>query len=98
MEKNEYIKTLNVAGKEVKLGLNDYGQCYFIEWVDEDGKEQSMGLGTYNSHYLEDIYYLFDPEYKALKKKELWGDYMTPKEYDRWLEYGKLFKKEYELS
>lgn len=71
MKKEEYVKTLNICGKEIQLGLDDYGQCYFIEWIDDEGREQSTGLGTYNFHYLEDIYYLFDPEYKNLARKEI---------------------------
>ena len=46
MKPDEYIKTLNVGGKEIKLGLDDYGQCYFIEWVDDNGKTQETRLGN----------------------------------------------------
>ena len=95
MKKDEYIKTLNIADKEIQLGLDDYGQCYFIEWIDDSGEKQSTGLGTYNANYLQDIYYLFDPEYKELSRKAMWGDYMTPEEKNKLHEYCEIFDKEY---
>ena len=97
MKKDEYIKTLNVGGKEIKLGLDDYGQCYFIEWTDDLGLHHEMGLGTYNFNYMEDIYCMFDEEYRELSRKDLFGEYMTPEENDKWLEYKKLFEKEYKF-
>lgn len=96
MTENEYIKTLNINGREIKLGLDDCGQCYFIEW-EENGKTKDVGLGTYNFHYMEEIYYMFDPIFKELAKKDLYGDEMTPEENKKWLEYKKIFNKEYEL-
>ena len=94
MKPDEYIKTLNVGGKEIKLGLDDYGQCYFIEWVDDNGKTQETGLGTYNFHYMEDIYYMFDEKYKELSRKELFGD-LTDKDWNELRKYEKMFEKEY---
>lgn len=91
---NEYIKTLNVGGYRINLSLDDYGQCYFIEWVDKDGKKKSTGLGAYNTHYMEDIYYMFDERYKELSRKEMFGQIST----SEWLElekYEKLFEEEY---
>lgn len=94
MNSDEYVKTFNIAGKEIKLGIDDYGQCYFVEW-EEDGKIREMGLGTYNFHYMEDIYYLFDPIYKKLVKKDLNGEKMTPEEYSEWIKYKRIFEEEY---
>lgn len=94
MKKEEYIKTLNVDGTKVNLGLDDCGQCYFIEWTDKSGKKKSTGLGTYNTHYMEDIYYMFDERYKELSKKEMFGEISPPE----WLElekYERLFEEEY---
>jgi len=96
MTKEEYVKTLNINNQEIKLGLDDYGQCYFIEW-EENGETKDMGLGTYNFHYIEEIYYMFDPVFKELTKKNLYGDEMSPEEQNKWLEYKKIFDKEYEL-
>lgn len=94
MTSEEYIKTFNINGKEIKLGLDDYGQCYFIEWIDDNGETQETGLGTYNFHYMEEIYYLFDEKYKDLVRKEMFGGISSPE----WLElekYDKMFKEEY---
>ena len=94
MTKEEYVKTLNVGGHEIKLGLDDYGQCYFIEWTDENGEKKSAGLGTYNFHYMESIYYMFDERYKNLLRKETFGEISSPE----WLElekYDKIFEEEY---
>ena len=96
MTKEEYIKTLNISGHEIKLGLDDYGQCYFIEW-EENGKIRDMGLGTYNFHYMEEIYYMFDPVFKELAKKDLYGEEMTSEEQNKWLEYKNLFNEESEI-
>lgn len=95
MKSEEYIKTINVGGKEIKLGLDDYGQCYIIEWADENGETKETGLGAYNTHYMEDIYYMFDERYKELSRKEMFGEISSPE----WLElerYEKLFDEEYE--
>lgn len=94
MRTEEYIKTINVDGKEIKLGFNDYNQCYFIEWTDENGIVQETGLGAFNSNYMDDIYYLFDEKYKALTKKELFGD-LTDKDWNELRKYDKMFEEEY---
>jgi hypothetical protein len=94
MKKEEYVKTFEVNGTKVDLGLDDYGQCYFIEWVDKNGDKKSTSLGTYNFHYMEDIYYLFDERYKELSRKEMFGEISSPE----WLElekYDKIFEEEY---
>lgn len=93
MTKDEYIKTLNVCGKEVQLGLDDYGQCYFIEW-EENGETRSMGLGTYNFNYMSEIYSLFDPVYSSLLGKYLFGKPLTLEEESKLKEYEDLFIKE----
>ena len=57
----DYIETLHILGKDVKVGLDDNGQCFYFEYTDDDGNEQQIGCGTYNTQYLEEIYGYFDP-------------------------------------
>ena len=59
MTEEEYVETLNINGHIIKLGIDDYGQQYFIEWEDSDGKHE-MGLGAYNLNYMSDILHIFD--------------------------------------
>ena len=61
MTKQEYIETLYINGIKVDVGIDDYGQCYFFEYTDENGQFNSIGCGTYNEWYLEEIYYYLDP-------------------------------------
>lgn len=65
MTDEEYIKTLTVNGQKIDLGLDDYGQQYFIEWEDEEGKHES-GLGAYNLDYMSSILHMFDPDYRRI--------------------------------
>ena len=95
MKDSEYVKTFNINGKEIKLGLDDYGQCYFIEWVDDFGNTQETSLGTYNFRYMEDIYYLFDPHYKELIRKDLFDGLMASEDYNELRKYDKMFEEEY---
>lgn len=95
MDSNDYIKTLTVNGKEIKLGMDDYGQCYFIEWEEPDGKIMDTSLGTYNLHYMESVYHMFDPVYKQLSRKDLFGEEFTEAEQKLWDEYMRMFEEEY---
>lgn len=97
MDTNQYIKTFTINGHEIKLGLDDYGQCYFIEWTDENGNKQDTGLGTYNFHYMEEIYYRFDPIYKSLARKEIYCEELTEEEKVLWKRYQDLFEEEYKM-
>ena len=47
MKKSEYVKTITIKDQEIRIGKDDYGQCYFVEWTDDEGSHE-MGLGTYN--------------------------------------------------
>lgn len=94
MTQEEFVKTFNICGTKVDLGLDDYGQCYFIEW-EENGEKKEMGLGTYCFDYLEQIYYLFDPRYQELSKKDLYGE-LTDAEWNEYCRYHDMFDKEYE--
>lgn len=94
MKKEDYFKTFEVNGVKIDVGLDDYGQCYYIEW-EENGEKKSTGLGTYNFYYLDAIYHMFDPVYRELNKKEMFGEDMTPEEIKKLEEYRALFRKEY---
>lgn len=70
MKDSEYIETVTVLGKEIKIGMDDYGQCYFFEYVDDDGTTQCQCCGTYNTDYLEEVYDFFDHKGTAIS---IWG-------------------------
>lgn len=51
MKQEEYIKTIVVYGKMVNVGMDDYGQQYFIEFVNSKGELEEFGCGSYNFDY-----------------------------------------------
>ena len=57
MKKEEYVETKVINGHMVNIGLDDYGQCYFFEFVDPDGELREVSCGTYNFNYEEEIEY-----------------------------------------
>ena len=61
MKANEYFKTIVVYGKMVNVGMDDPGQQYFLEYVNDNGELVEMGCGAYN----------FDYERHS---REIWGD------------------------
>ena len=62
MKQEEYIKTIVYNGQMINIGLNDYGQTYFIEYV-EDGELKEECVGAYVAEYEDYIEYKFgDPE------------------------------------
>ena len=95
MTSEEYIKTINVNGIEIKLGLDDYGQQYFIEWEDSEGKHET-GLGAYNTNYMLYILYTFDPEYKRISKEILNGIKLSEEDNIKFKYYTDLISKEYD--
>ena len=54
MKQEEYVKTIIVYGKMVNIGMDDCGQQYFIEFVNDKGELEELGCGTYNFDY-EDV-------------------------------------------
>ena len=52
MKQSEYIKTIVYNDRMINLGLDDYGQTYFIEYV-EDGElvEELIGPFFYDYEY-----------------------------------------------
>lgn len=55
MKKSEYVKTVVLGGKMINIGLDDYGQCYFFEFVDQNGELKEMSCGTYCFDYMQEI-------------------------------------------
>ena len=94
MTSDEYIKTIRVKDLDVDLGMDDYGQSYFIEWEDDEGRHE-MSVGSYNTDYLSTILHYCDPEYKRLWEKMLLGQLLTDQEKDQWEQYQKMIDDEY---
>ena len=62
MKKEEYVATFIYNGNKeqmVHLGMDDYGQCYFVMFEFEN-EIKEMGCGTYNFDYLDCVYYVFE--------------------------------------
>ena len=58
MKQEEYVRTIAYKVRMFNLGLDDYGQQYFIEYVDSEGNLQEFGVGAYCSDYMEAIEYI----------------------------------------
>lgn len=58
MKKEEYVTTVVYNGHLINVGIDDYGQQYFLEYL-KDGKLEEVGCGAYNSEYMQEIEYLF---------------------------------------
>ena len=53
MRDNEYITSLKLNNQLVNIGLDDNGQCYFVEYVDpKTGEDKQVSLGSYNMEYI----------------------------------------------
>ena len=50
MTREEFVENIVIGNKLISVGLDDYGQCYFIEWA-EDGKIKEESCGSYNFNY-----------------------------------------------
>lgn len=87
MDKNEFVRKLTINGIDIDVGKDDYGQCYFFEYKDENGNLKTESMGTYNIDYVKFCYYFFNPEYRALFKKDLYGDEMTEEEWSKYNSY-----------
>ena len=59
MTHGQYVKTVIYNGHMVNVGLDDAGQCYFLEYLDDDGKLAEISCGAYNHDYQYFIEYLF---------------------------------------
>ena len=58
MTDKEYVTSYVIGDRLVNVGLDDYGQCYFIEWAD-NGELKQDSCGSYNHNYKEYIEYKF---------------------------------------
>ena len=71
MKANEYVKTLVVYGKMVNIGMDDYGQQYFIEYVDNNGDLVEVCCGAYVLDYEDVARSIIDPRRYFI---EIWGE------------------------
>lgn len=63
MEKKEYLTTVVMHGKMINVGIDDAGQQYFFEYIDDDGVLRWLGCGAYNGDYHEALESLWgEPE------------------------------------
>lgn len=61
MKQEEYIKTVVFNGIMINIGLDDAGQTYFIEYI-EDGELKEECVGSYIADYEDYIEWRFgDP-------------------------------------
>lgn len=71
MKREEYVTTIVVYGKMVNVGMDDYGQQYFIEYLDDNGELVEVGCGAYNHDYEDVAKTIIDYERHS---REIWGD------------------------
>lgn len=90
MNKEDYIKTVEIDGIKVDIGMDDYGQCYYFEYTDKDGEFHQYSCGTYNMDYMFDILYTVSPRFHEL----FWKDELTNEEREEYAKYEKLLKEE----
>ena len=60
MTKEEYIGTIELNGIKVDVGVDDYGQQYFFEFINKDSEKETLGCGAYNINFLDDIIFIVD--------------------------------------
>lgn len=93
MTKDEYITTFTINGKRADVGMDDYGQCYFLEW-EENGEKQEVGLGTYNTEIVEGAFYYLDPVYRHLWNR-MYDDDLTESEVELLNGYSRMIEEIY---
>lgn len=59
MKREEYIETVAYNGHMINVGIDDPGQQYFLETINEEGKLIEIGCGAYNNNYMDQIEYWF---------------------------------------
>lgn len=82
MKQEEYVKTIVVYGKMVNVGMDDYGQQYFLEYINENGHLIEIGCGAYNDDY-EDVAKTmidYDRYSREIYGDELWEQMQKEKE------------------
>ena len=69
-DKNDtYVETLVVNNKMINVFMNDPGQCYWFQWIDDNGMIQSMSCGTYCFDYKNIIEDFFEPSEEKLNER-----------------------------
>ena len=58
MKREEFVENIALGNQLISVGLDDYGQCYFFEYV-KDNQLVSSSCGSYNTDYKSEIEYLF---------------------------------------
>ena len=71
MKQNEYFKTIVVYGKMVNVGVDDNGQQFFLEFVNDRGELIEVGCGAYNSNYGDEAKSIIDYRRYSI---EFWGE------------------------
>jgi predicted SAM-dependent methyltransferase len=82
MKQEEYVKTIVVYGKMVNVGMDDYGQQYFLEYINENGQLIEVGCGAYNYDF-EDVAKTmidYDRYSREIYGDELWEQMKKEKE------------------
>lgn len=59
MKKEEYIETIVFNGHMINIGLDDSGQTYFLEYVDDKGELIENCVGSYESDYMSYVEHIF---------------------------------------
>lgn len=60
MKASDYLKTRVINGRMVNIGKDDYGQCYYFEYVNDKGQLQEVSCGTYNFNWEQEVQDYFD--------------------------------------
>lgn len=82
MKPQEYVNTIVVYGKMVNIGIDDYGQQYILEYVNDEGKIVLVECGAYNINY-EDVaksYIDYERYSQELWEYETWKQMNEEKE------------------
>lgn len=78
MKKEEFVESIFFNGKLVNVGLDDAGQSYFIEYVDEHGDLNEESVGSYNTDYKGYIEYTLGTPDLCEKNQEIcWGQNLS---------------------
>ncbi len=55
----DYVETVFLVSPveySIDVFMDDYGQCYYVKYIDKNGKEREWSCGTYNFDYLDDVF------------------------------------------
>ena len=78
MKKEEFVESVFFNGKLINIGLDDAGQSYFIEYVNEHGDLNEESVGSYNTDYKGYIEYTLGTPDLCEKNQEIcWGQNLS---------------------